>query len=312
MAKVTVYLTDDQMEQLKVVKNAGRGGVSKLFQTFLESAIGGGSGDRANRYAYARSLMPKLTAIEHHARLLARKVQAGGPPADGGPVAIALTILLYRELLERDPSVAAAIDKEFARFGLDDLVATETDGVDLTTPPKVDDDAETDDDGDFSWEQSFGGLGGLGGLGSLGSIGDLGGLGMRIGDEVREAMKHVGIFREGLRDLTGDRDDFVRAERVRRRPTRALVVEVEASDDPRDVLSVTDFATFTTRHPDWDAGTRLTPSQIETVRELLIRRAGGDPEVDEDAPMGVDEDEIDDTVDSGTTGEGTAGDTPER
>lgn len=281
MAKVTVYLTDDQMERLRAVKGAGRGGVSKLFQAFVESATGGERSDSGDRYDYARSLMPTLTAIDAHRRRLARTVQAGGPAADGGPVSIALTILLYRELLERDPDLAATLDKEFARFGLDDLVAKETDGIDLTTPPSPTAADDEDAEPAFSWERSVGNLAGATGLGGLGAMGDLGGLGSRLGDEVREALKHVGVIRESLKDLTGEREMHIRAGGSRR-ARRTLVVEVSPGDDPRDLLSVTDFATFTARHADWDAGSRLSPSQMETVRELLIRRAGGDPEADLD------------------------------
>ena len=282
MAKVTVYVTDEQLERLKSVKGVGRGGVSKMFQAFVDSATSGGA-DPVGRYEYALKLMPLHAAIERHRRRLARKVQTGGPPADGGPVAAALTVLLYKRLIEADPTHAAAFEKEFARFGLDELIANETEGVDLLAEP--DDDAEDEIDDEFDGP----------------SFANLGALGIRIGDEVREAMRQVHAIKSTMRDLgvedwggsrgmprpprpprppraprppRGDRD--VRRER------REVIVEVDADDDPRDVLSVNDFTTYVSRHPEWDAGARLTPSQMETVRELLIRRAGGDPEFDDD------------------------------
>ncbi|HVM10716.1 MAG TPA: hypothetical protein VM345_19805 [Acidimicrobiales bacterium] len=283
MAKVTVYVTDDQLEKLKSVKGVGRGGISKMFQAFVESAVGGGAAP-AGRYDYARKLMPLHAAIERHRRRLARNVQTGGPPADGGPVAAALTVLLYRRLLENDPSLEAAFEKEFARFGLDELVASETDGVDLLAEPDEDDEIDVDDDFDSS------------------SFANLGTLGIRIGDEVREAMRQVHAIKATMRDLGVDEVPWggrgprpPRAPRPPRPPRgprgdvrRRLVVEVDADDDPRDVLSVTDFATFRSRHPEWVDDARLTPSQMETVRELLIRRAGGDP-LDDDDDRGVDD-----------------------
>ena len=262
MAKVTVYLADDQLDKLKAVKGFGRGGISKMFQAFVDSAVGD-SPEPTGRYDYARKLMPLHAAIERQRRRLARKVQTGGPPADGGPVAAALTVLLYRRLLESDPTLAAALDKEFARFGLDELVTSETDGLDWLAEPQDDDEEAAGDDIQLT------------------NIAGLGNLGIRIGDEVREAMRQVNALKVNLRDLQG-RDVYVR-DRTRPRARRALVVEVTADDDPRDLLNVRDFTVFQGRHPDWDAGGRLTPSQIETVRELLIKRAGGDPEVDDDA-----------------------------
>jgi hypothetical protein len=268
MAKVTVYLSDDQLERLKQVKGFGRGGISKMFQAFVDSTVGD-SPEPTGRYDYARKLMPTHAAIERHRRRLARKVQTGGPPADGGPVAAALTVLLYRRLLEQDPTLAATFEKEFARFGLDELVATETDGVDLLAEPSEEEEAEEAEEVDF---------GGFAGLGTFG---------LRIGDEVREAMRQVNALKHGLRDLQGN-DIFLGVGRERGgdtgrpRARRGLVVKVSADDDPRDVLSVRDFTVFQGRHNDWVPGGKLTPSQIETVRELLIKRAGGDPEVDDD------------------------------
>ena len=260
MAKVTVYVTDEQLEKLKAAKGVGRGGVSKMFQSFIESLVGGGGSDAVARYDYARKLMPTHAAIERHRRRLAAKVQAGGPPADGGPVAAALTILLYRRLLEADPSLEAAFEKEFARFGLDELVASETEGVDLLAEPE-DDEWEISDD-------AFADV-------IPGGIPGLAGMGVHIGDEIRTALDQV-------RWLRGLKEQEVRSMRPRPRGRKGVVVEVSADDDPRDVLSVTDFETFSRRHTDWDAGMKLTPSQMETMRELLIRRAGGDPDREED------------------------------
>ena len=264
MAKVTVYVTDDQLERLKAAKGFSKGGVSKMFQAFIDSATAGN--DTGARYDYARSLMPTLDAVDRHRRRLARKVQAGGPPADGGPVAAAVTILLYQRLLASDPALAATLEKEFARFGLDELVAKETEGVDLLAEAEFDD--EIDDGGDGF---DFGGLAGLAGLG-------------RFGEDFRDALNTVRI---GLRDFPLEAQVGPRRG-GRRGPHRGgrrhLVVEVSPDDDPRDVLSVRDFTVFQARHNDWAPGERLTPSQMESVRELLIRRAGGDPAADDAEP----------------------------
>lgn len=263
MPKVTVYVSDDQLDQLKALKGFGRGGVSKLFQAFLESATTGP--EPAGRYDYARKLMPLHAAVERHRRRLARKVQAGGPPADGGPVAAALAILLYKRLLAEDPARAEAFEREFSRFGLDELVATETEGVDLLAEPEVDEEVD-DDDSDVA--DFFGQFAGL-----------------RFGDTVQDALKGVQALKLGLRDFKHEERDAERE--LRRRVRRAargggLRVVVSPGDDPRDVLTATDFDTFRSRHDDWKAGGKLTPSQLETVRELLIVRAGGDPTASDD------------------------------
>lgn len=259
MPKVTVYVSDDQIDQLKAVRGFGRGGMSKLFQAFLESATSGSGSAPQGRYDYARKLMPLHAAIDRHRRSLARKVQAGGPPADGGPVAAALTVLLYKRLLDADPANAAALEKEFARFGLDELVATETDGVDLLAEPDVDDEVEEGDGGsEFDLLAPFG---------------------IRIGDEVREALRQVQAIKLGVRDLRQEERSVRRMTRHTGRRGGRLRIEISPDDDPRDLLTATDFATFGTRHDDWKEGDRLSPSQMETVRELLIRRAGGDPDV---------------------------------
>ena len=53
------------------VKGFGRGGVSKMFQAFVESVTTGA--EPTGRYDYARKLMPTHAAIERHRRRLARK-----------------------------------------------------------------------------------------------------------------------------------------------------------------------------------------------------------------------------------------------
>src|SRR3982750_485682 len=110
MAKVTVYVTDDQLARLRGSKNLGKGGMSKAFQAFLENVMAGPP--PPGRYDSARKLMPLHAAIDRQRRRLAGKVSDGGPPADGGPVAAALTILLYQELLQRAPSLGATLEKE--------------------------------------------------------------------------------------------------------------------------------------------------------------------------------------------------------
>src|SRR5213083_1522268 len=41
MAKVTVYVTDEQLARLRGSKNLGKGGMSKAFQAFLENVMSG-------------------------------------------------------------------------------------------------------------------------------------------------------------------------------------------------------------------------------------------------------------------------------
>jgi hypothetical protein len=277
MPKVTVYVSDDQLDQLKAVRGFGRGGVSKLFQAFLESATSGQT--PAGRYDYARKLMPLHAAVERHRRGLARKVQAGGPPADGGPVAAALAILLYKRLVDEDPTRAQAFEKEFARFGLDELVAAETEGVDLLAEPEEDE--EVADEDAIELPDFFAPLAGL-----------------RLGESVQDALRGVHAWkvrdaRRDEREAVGEARETVREARRAGRAARGRVrVVISSDDDPRDVLTATDFETFTSRHGDWEAGAPLTPSQMETVRELLIVRAGGDPaaedaEAAEDAGAGT-------------------------
>ena len=261
MAKVTVYVTDEQLERLKVARGMGKGGMSKAFQAFLEHAIAGGEAP-AGRYDYARKLMPLHAAIDRHRRVLARKVADGGPPADGGPVAAALTVLLYKELLLRDPAQAAAIDKEFARFGLDELVKTELADVDLLAEPDPDTDVEIDEDG-----------------------GPLSGFGINFGDELR------GVT-EAIRTADAIRQNFLGRQDVRRhepprppRPPRAprpprgprgrdryIEIRLSADDDPRELLTVAEFERFSKRHDDWTPGAELTPSQIESITDFLRER----------------------------------------
>jgi hypothetical protein len=281
MPKVTVYVSDDQLDQLKAVRGFGRGGVSKLFQAFLDTATSGQ--EPTGRYDYVRKVMPLHAAIERHRRRLARKVQAGGPPADGGPVSAALAILLYKRLVESAPDRAAEFDKELARFGLDELVASETDGVDLLAEPAEDEEVEEDDEGLSIFGPDF-----------LSRFADV-----RIGESVQDALKQVQAIKVGLRDLKHDERAIRRvARRADRSGRTRLRVVVSSDDDPRDVLTATDFDTFKARHDDWKVEAKLTPSQMETVRELLVRRAGGDPE-EEDADVEVEvQAEVDAEVDA--------------
>jgi hypothetical protein len=245
MAKVTVYVTDDQLERLRAARGGSRGGLSKAFQAFLENVTSTGEAP-PGRYDYARKLMPINAAIERHRRRLARKVQDGGPPADGGPVANALTLLLYRELLKRQPDLEAQLEKEFVRFGLDELVATETEGVDLLAEPEA-------DDTDLDVDESDGPLG----------------FGFNFGDELRIG---ADLFREGIKIAKreakrgGASAVFTHGPQGR---SRRVEVRVAADDDPTRLLTVRDFETFKKRHSDWSDGSPLTPSQIETVRDLL-------------------------------------------
>jgi hypothetical protein len=266
MAKVTVYVTDEQLERLKSARGVGgKGGMSKAFQAFLENVIGGG-GAPAGRYDYARKLMPVSAAIDRHRRLLARKVADGGPPPDGGPVAAALTVLVYQRLLERDPSIAATLEKEFLRFGLDELVAAETEGVDLLAEPE-EDEVEID-------EEAGSGPGGFG---------------FPFGDELRgvtEAIRTADAIREGfmgrreVRHPGGPGRGGPRGPRPGRSSNRRVEIRISPSDDPREVLTVTEFERFSKRHDDWTPGSELTPSQIESVVDFVRERVNR--ELDED------------------------------
>ena len=269
MAKVTVYVTDEQLAALKASRGLGKGGMSKAFQAFLENLIGSGE-TPAGRYDYARKLMPIHAAIDRHRRVLARKVADGGPPADGGPVAAALTVLLYKELLLRDPAQAAAIEKEFTRFGLDELVKTELADVDFLAEPDPDD-VEIDEEAGPST------------------------FGFNFGDELR------GVT-EAIRTADAIRQNFMGRQEVRRhepprppRPPRAprpprgprgrdryIEIRLSSQDDPRELLTVAEFERFTTRHDDWKPGDELTPSQLESVRDFLRERVEKELDTDDD------------------------------
>ena len=270
MAKVTVYVTDEQLAALKASRGLGKGGMSKAFQAFLENLIGSGE-TPSGRYDYARKLMPVHAAIDRHRRSLARKVADGGPPADGGPVAAALTVLLYKELLLRDPAQAAAIEKEFTRFGLDELVKTELADIDLLAEPDPDD-VEIDEDAGPS------------------------AFGFSFGDELR------GVT-EAIRTADAIRQNFMGRQDVRRhepprppRPPRAprpprgprggrdryLEIRISDKDDPRDLLTVAEFERFSKRHDDWKPGDPLTPSQLESVKDFLRERVNRELDADDD------------------------------
>ncbi|HVF32029.1 MAG TPA: hypothetical protein VM933_03230 [Acidimicrobiales bacterium] len=273
MAKVTVYVTDEQLERLKSARGVGaKGGMSKAFQAFLEQVIGGGAAP-AGRYDYARKLMPVSAAIDRHRRALGRKVADGGPPADGGPVAAALTVLVYRELLRRDPELEAALEKEFLRFGLDELVAAETADLDLLAEPEGEDDVEIDES----------------------DRGPAGPFGINLGEELRgvtEAIRTADAIRENiLGGRTRHRGGPVpptppMPPRPPRPPRpgsgRRVEIRVGSSDDPREVLTVTEFERFSKRHDDWEPGRDLTPSQIESVTDLLRDRVDRELDLDDD------------------------------
>ncbi len=275
MAKVTVYVTDEQLERLRSARGAGgKGGMSKAFQAFLEQAIGGGEAP-AGRYDYARKLMPVSAAIDRHRRDLARKVADGGPPADGGPVAAALTVLVYKKMLERDPALAAALDKEFLRFGLDELVASETDGVDLLAEPE-DDDLDIDEPaGATAFGINFGD--------ELRGVSDA----IRTADAIRENFlgRREGRHRGG--PAAGGRPP--RPSRPGR--SRRVEIRVTPAEDPREVLTVTEYERFTKRHDDWTPGSPLTPSQVESVVDFLRDRVERELDADDDDPAGTGEDQ---------------------
>jgi hypothetical protein len=253
VAKVTVYVTDSQLEKLRRLRGFGRGGVSKAFQAFLEDAAGEGLG--GGRYDYARRVMPVVAALDRHRERLASRVAEGGPPADGGPVAAALTLLLHRELLRRRPDLEEAIERELTRFGLDELIATETADLDLTVEPPADpveEAAEIEDEPRRS------------GPASSGFDFRFKGLGEEI---VAEALRHAGIW--GAASGSG-------GENRTSGTSSRIEIRVGSDDDPRECLSVRDYDEFRERHPEWspDAeGQRLSQEQVGTIVELLRRRA---------------------------------------
>jgi hypothetical protein len=273
MAKVTVYVTDEQLARLRGSKNMGKGGMSKAFQAFLENVMAGDP--PTGRYDYARKLMPLNAAVDRHRRRLAGKVSDGGPPADGGPVAAALTVLLYKELLKRDPALEARFEKEFGRFGLDELIASELADVDLLAEPDPDTEVEFEEDASpFGWNFNF-------------------------GDELRgvtEAIRTADSIRQNLSGAFGARDRMrhepprpPRPPRPGRPPRgprshrdRTIEIRVNPDDDPRELLTVAEYERFTKRHDDWTPGTSLSPSQIETVVDLLRERVDRELDGDED------------------------------
>lgn len=262
MAKVTVYVSDDQLEKLKRVKRYRRGGVSRAFQSFIEEMTPGGSGT----YDYARKVMPTSAAIDRLSSQVAKAVAAGGPPANGGPVAAALTVLVYQEILRRHPETAAALDKEFARFGLDEIVRLETEGIeDLLAVPEPEpepDDGEEDLDDDSPAAR----------------------IAVALGHELRDvtnALRDAGVL-GGRGGLFPTPPTPPTAPRPPRPPgaarTRRVTIEVGSGDDPRSVLSALDFDTFKERHANWAPGRDLTPEEMETISELLRNRYATDEE----------------------------------
>jgi hypothetical protein len=207
--------------------------------------------------------MPVVGALDRHRERLASRVAEGGPPADGGPVAAALTLLLHRELLRRRPDLADAIERELTRFGLDELIATETADVDLSVDPPEDPAAEATVEDDP--RPRSGGAGG-------GFDFRFKGLGEEI---VAEALRHAGIWGAGSGGESRTPGTSSRIE-----------IRVSGDDDPREVLTVRDFDEFKERHPEWSADAdgpppgdphgqrpRLSSEQVRTVAELLRRRA---------------------------------------
>lgn len=266
MAKVTVYVNDEQLDKLKRVKRYRRGGVSRAFQHFIEEMSPGGS---SSSYEYARKVMPVSAAVDRLSKQVAKAVAAGGPPADGGPVAAALKILVYQEILRRHPDAAEKIEKEFARFGLDEIVRLETEEIeDLLAPPPEEPEVDEDDDGDDDDDTP------------AAKIATMLGAEFR---EVANALREAGVITGPL--------GAPRAPRPPRppRPPRApggfgpggasggrrrvrLDIQIGSDDDPREVLTAADFDTFKERHGDWTPGRPLTPEETETISELLRTR----------------------------------------
>ncbi|MGI8794333.1 MAG: hypothetical protein ACR2H3_14355 [Acidimicrobiales bacterium] len=257
MAKVTVYVNDEQLHKLKRVKKFGRGGVSRAFQHFIEEMSPGGSGS----YDYARNIMPVSAAIERWSRKVASSVAAGGPAADGGPVAAALTVLVHQEILRRNPEVADKLAQEFSKFGLDEMVRQETEGIEdlLAEPAPTDDSGDPDDDDDD--DEDF----------------PTARIASALGQELRDvtnALREAGVLAGKGGAWAGKAPRAPRAPRAPAPPgySRGLVIELDSDDDPREVLTARDFDTFKERHQDWAEGRDLTPEELETITELLKTR----------------------------------------
>jgi hypothetical protein len=63
---------------------------------------------------------------------------------------------------------------------------------------------------------------------------------------------------------------------------RHIDIRLSPEDDPRDLLTVAEYERFTKRHDDWTPGTPLTPSQLESVTDLLRERVNRELDGDED------------------------------
>lgn len=142
MAKVTVYVKDEQLKTLK----EEMGGASKAFQAFIDECSTGERPievidargvrrtrrrRRLHRDDFASRIMPTASALERLVGEVADEIGDDGPRAASGPVSFALSVLTYKAVTARHPEVDELLAKEFTRFGLDELVEAAADGFDL-------------------------------------------------------------------------------------------------------------------------------------------------------------------------------------
>ena len=118
MAKVTVYVPDEQLAALRQLVPAGP---SKAFQAFIGHLQQGEPPLVEHRYA--DRLLPLAADVERLRRQAAVCLERdGGPAASDGPIRAALTILAHEWLLRDDPAREAGLRAEFGRFGLQEIV----------------------------------------------------------------------------------------------------------------------------------------------------------------------------------------------
>lgn len=160
MAKVTVYVKDEQLKTLK----EEMGGASKAFQAFIDEV---GSGDRPlivdsrtvrrqrrrrrHRDDFAARIMPTTSAIERLVSRVADEMGDDGPRADSGPVSVALAVLAYQAVVSQHPEAEERLAKEFQRFGLDELVASAAASFDIEAA-----DGENGEDGEDDSDEADG------------------------------------------------------------------------------------------------------------------------------------------------------------
>ncbi|MDQ1401927.1 MAG: hypothetical protein QOG03_243 [Actinomycetota bacterium] len=243
MAKVTVYVKDEQLKTLK----EEMGGASKAFQAFIDEVGGGdrpieivdGRGMRRPRRRrrvrgdeFAARIMPTTSALDRLAAEVGDDLGDDGPRAESGPVSFALSVLTYKAVTARHPQLEEVLRKEFTRFSLDELVEAAADGFD----PEA-----------------------------------------RREDEEDEGKVEVRTFRIRGGDLEAveSDDDDLRPRGGRRRGrggARHVQIVVGSEDDPAELLDEGDLARFKAVHEGWSQGSTLGPDELKTLSDLLRRR----------------------------------------